>query len=140
MNTIAFSYDKENNTASCIISYNGMEFVGLATCHPEDLDFASERTGCAIAESRAKVKMWKYIKNGELAPILKTFKHLMSCMKNSKHFNPSSYEAKMIRSQIKQIENKIGETNVRIQLEKDFLKNYIKSKDDFYKKIRKGRT
>lgn len=140
MNTIAFSYSSEEHVASCIINYNNLEFIGIAECHPDDMDFASERTGCAIAEARARIQMLRYIRDGELKPTLKSYKHLMSCMKTSKYFDPTSYEAKMIRSTIKQLEEKLSNTKLLITREQADLKDYIKSKDDFYKRIRKART
>lgn len=136
MNTIAFSYDAENGVSSCIISYNGMEFVGIAQCHPEDMDFESERTGCTIAEWRARIQMLRYIRDGEIKPTLTAFKHTMDCMKTSKYFNPSSYEAKMIRNKIKQYENELHDTREDIKCLSEDLKTYINGKDKIYKKLR----
>lgn len=140
MNTIAFSYESNENVASCIINYKNMEFVGIAQCHPDDLDFASERTGCVIAESRARIQMLRYIRDGEIKPVLKSYKHLMNCMKSSKYFNPASYEAKMIRNQIKLLETELKEIKEHITNETEGLKYYISEKDKFYQKIRKARS
>ena len=48
------NYGYVNGSAVYIIEYNGYRFVGEATCHPDDLDFESERVGLTIAEARAK--------------------------------------------------------------------------------------
>lgn len=140
MNTMAFSYDAEENLASCIISYNGMEFVGIAQCHPDDFDFASERTGCTIAELRAHIKMLRYRRDGEITPTLKTFKHMMDCMKTSKKFNPKSYEAKMIRNKINQLEDELHEIKSDIKYFNNNLRTYINGKEEVYQKVRKART
>lgn len=140
MNTIAFSYNPEEMVASCIISYNNLEFVGTAQCHPEDEKFASERTGCTIAELRARLKMLKYMKNGQLKPILEAFKHTMSCMKMSKHFNTRSYEARMIRRKIKQYETDLENIQKEIEVCNNNLKTYIDGKDKIYKKLKQAKS
>ena len=75
-----------------------MAFTGVAYCHPDDLDFASERTGLFIAESRAIIKVLIFQRDHEIKPALATLNHLYSNMRTSKYYNPKSYEAKMIRS------------------------------------------
>ena len=140
MNTIAFSYNPEEMVASCIIMYHGMEFVGFAQCHPEDEDFASERTGCTIAELRARLQMLRYMRDGEIKPTLTAFKHTMDCMKTSKHFNPASYEAKMIKNKIKQYERELIDIKNEISYSSDNLKTYIDGKDKVYKKLRQARS
>ncbi len=136
---INFSYDATKGVSSCIIVDKDKTFIGLALCHPDDMDFMSEKTGCNIAESKARIEMLKY-KRDELKATIKTFKHFMSCIKNSKNYNPNSYETKMIRRQLRQLENQLATTKQEIATEKEALKEYIVLKDNFYKKIRKART
>jgi hypothetical protein len=47
-------YIDENNSY-CDLTYNNLTFTGVATCHPEDEDMKSERTGYFIAEMRANI-------------------------------------------------------------------------------------
>ena len=57
-------------------------------------------------------------------------------MQTSKYFNPKSYEAKMIRSQIKVLENDLAAINADLANERKNLKEYIDKKDILYKKLR----
>ena len=50
-----FNWDAETGTAACILSDGKKIFTGLAQCHPDDIDMASEKTGCEIAFKRAKI-------------------------------------------------------------------------------------
>lgn len=51
-----WSWDEESKTAVCILRDDkGRIFVGEATCHPNDYDMSSERTGCELAFRRAKL-------------------------------------------------------------------------------------
>ena len=95
-NNIEYGYI--NGSAVCIIIYNGYRFVGEATCHPDDLDFESERVGLTIAEARANLKVLRHMRDCEIKPQLKILNHLFSNIQSSTHFNNYSYETKMIRS------------------------------------------
>ena len=57
-------------------------------------------------------------------------------IKTSKHYNPNSYEAKMIRSQIRAIEKELATINNAIADEQKFIKDYINGKDKMYKRLR----
>ena len=132
------NYHFEFTTGESIytIVYDGQVFVGQSHCHPEDNDFMSERVGLTIAESRATIKVLKYIKRYEIIPQLKILKHLHTNMKTSKSHNPHSYEAMMLRSQIRVLENELAAINSEIATEKKFLKDYTEGKDKLYKRLR----
>lgn len=130
------NYDYTNGNAIYIIEYNGYRFVGEATCHPDDLDFESERVGLTLAESRANIKVLRHMRDCEVKPQLKILNHLYSNMKTSKYYNPNSYEAKMLRSQIRAIENELTTIKNGIADEQKFIKDYIEGKDKLYKKLR----
>jgi hypothetical protein len=91
-----FCYDEKLGLAGCSVIYKGLVFTGVATCHPDDRDFMSERTGCFIAESRALIKCKQHIKKNEIEPGLAALRQAMSCMKQGKNYNPNSYEAKSL--------------------------------------------
>ena len=130
------NYDYTNGNSIYIIEYNGYRFVGEAICHPDDLDFESERVGLTLAESRANIKVLRHMRDCEVKPQLKILNHLYSNMKTSKYYNPNSYEAKMLRSQIRAIENELTTIKNGIADEQKFIKDYIEGKDKLYKKLR----
>ena len=130
------NYGYVNGSAVYIIEYNGYRFVGEATCHPDDLDFESERVGLTLAESRANIKVLRHIRDCEIKPQLKILKHLYDNMRSSTHHNIYSYEAKMMRSQIRVIEKELATINNDIADEQKFIKDYIEGKDKLYKRLR----
>ena len=119
-----------------IITYNGYRFVGEATCHPDDMDFESERVGLTIAEARANIKVLLHMRDCEVKPQLKILKHLYDNMRSSTHHNAYSYEAKMMRSQIHVIERELATINNAIADEQKFIKDYIDGKEKMYKRLR----
>jgi len=130
------NYGYVNGSAVYIIEYNGYRFIGEATCHPDDLDFESERVGLTIAEARANIKVLRHMRDCEVKPQLKILNHLHNNMKTSKSYNPNSYEAKMLRSQIHAVENELATISNGIADEQKFLKDYINGKDKFYQRLR----
>lgn len=129
-------YGYVDGSAVYIITYNGYRFVGEATCHSDDMDFESERVGLTIAEARANIKVLRHMRDCEVKPQLKILNHLLSNMKTSKSYNPISYEAKMLRSQIRTIEKELATINNAIADEQKFIKDYVDGKDKMYKRLR----
>lgn len=113
---MSFKTDYKYNKGSAVytIRYNNIIFTGRATCHPEDMDFESARVGLTIAEARANTEVLRHIREYELKPQLKILNHLYANMKTSKHYNPKSYEAKMLRSQIRALEKELATLNNEI--------------------------
>lgn len=130
------TYEYNEGSAKCIINYNGLDFIGMAKCHPEDEDMESERVGMTIAETRASVKVISFIRDYEVKPQLKILNHLYANMRRSKYYNPNSYEAKMLRSQIRVIEKELATINNQIADERKFVKDYIDGKDKLYQRLR----
>ena len=120
----------------CTIKYKGKEFMGIANCHPDDMDFESERVGMTIAETRANIKVLCFMRDCEIKPQLKSLNHLYSNIKTSKYFNPNSYESKMLLKQIKSIKKELDIINNALVDERRFIKDYINGKDKLYKKLR----
>lgn len=133
---VEFHYNEKYGSSYFDIDYNGIHISANARCHPDDMDFSSERTGLTIAEARATVALLKAKRRYEIEPQLKILKHLYGNMTTSKHFNPKSYEAKMIRSQIRAIEKELATISNDIADEEKYLEEYIQKKDAFYKKMR----
>ena len=134
-NIIGFEYNPDTGMTCCYLEKDGIVTMGTAVCHIDDMEFASERTGGFIAESRANINMLRELRNRTKFS-LKPLKHLYSNMRTSKHFNPHSYEAKMIRSQIKALEREIEAYNADIKMEQQYLSDYIKNKELMYQKYR----
>lgn len=130
-----FTWDEETKTASCLLEEGGKTFIGMAHCHPEDEDFASEKTGCEIAFMRAKIKVLKNIRD-ELKISLKTLKDLYHSMNMSHRFNEKSYENKMLQRKTREINFDLDTTKEIIATEEQKLREYIEKKENFYKKTR----
>jgi hypothetical protein len=134
-----FQYDPETMESICILTSGNTSFVGKAQCHKDDADFASEKTGQTIAQFRATIKYFQHIKNNELKPKLNALKQLYYSMNRSKHFNPKSYEAKMLFRQIRLKEEDLEFCKNAIQKTKRYIKEYIDQKEQNYQLIRKKR-
>jgi hypothetical protein len=135
-----FEWKDECGCAYCTIKYRGETFIGAATCHKEDMDFMSERTGLFIAETRATIKLLKYIKKYELKPELKSLKYVYNVMTSNKNFNSKSTEARIMRKHIHMKEDEIEALNSYLKNGIEYLQEYIEGKDDFYKKVRAARA
>lgn len=134
-----FTWNEDAGIASCILAYNDRTFCGTASCHPDDQDFKNRTVGQDIAYRRAMIEYLYYVKEAELEPALKALKQLYYSMKHSTHFNPKSYENKMLQRQIKNYELDIENIKERITREKFQLRMYLAEKEGFYQAIRKLR-
>lgn len=91
-----FEWDEQNHQALCIIEDNkGRLFIGTATCHEDDIDMVSCRTGEEIAYRRAKIENLKTIK-ADLKLQISALNQLYYSMNTSKKFNSKSYENRML--------------------------------------------
>lgn len=135
-----FEWDEEIGSALCILTDGETTFVGIAQCSDEDNDMKSEKTGCTIALLRAEIKYYLHLKNNVFKPQLKALNQLYYSINKSKKFNEKSYENRMLQRQIRQQEYDLYLINEMLKDKKDYLKNYIQSKNEFYLKIRKNRN
>lgn len=131
-----FIWEPEIKSATCKIYYNKQTFIGTAFCHSADEDFCSEKTGSYIAELRADIKLLQYLRDCEYKPAYKALNHLYSSMKTNKNFNENSYESKRIRRELHRIKNLLAATTNELAELRLTLRVYIKTKDEFYNKIR----
>ena len=133
-----FSWDTESGTAVCILTDDKHRtFIGEATCHTNDFDMMSERTGCELAFRRAKLSYWRTVRDSEIKPALEALKHLYACMAHSTKFEANSYEARTIRKHIHQITFELTTIKELIASEYQGITDYIKGKDAVYNRIRK---
>lgn len=135
-----YDWDSENGIATCILSDGINIFLGTAQCHPDDKDFISEKTGMLIAEERAFIKSLQHYKNNEIKPELKALNQLYYSIKHSKKYNPKSYEAKMLKRQIKIKEMDLQEVKEMIYTHKGYINKFIADKDEFYERVRNNRA
>ena len=95
-----YKWDPETGEAIYKIEDKGYVFMSVARCHPDEKEYQRESVGIGIAEMRAKRNQLRYIRDNEIKPGLAALEHVFTNMKTSKHFNPRSYEARMIRRQV----------------------------------------
>ena len=131
-----FCWEPTLGQATCLIRYKDVEIIGSAQCHDDDEDFMSERTGMFIAESRANIALWQHMKNNEIKPQIQVLEHVMASWRNSKNYNPASFEAKSLRNQIKAKTRDYNELKHRIAMEQEYLRDYIKNKEIVHNKLR----
>lgn len=112
--------------------------AGIAQCHPDDADMMNARTGQEIAYRRAEIKAYCNFRDNTKTR-LSALNQLYYSMNRSKHFNPKSYESKMLQRQIRLLNDDLAAANEMIATLREDLRTYIKEKDNFYKAIRKNR-
>lgn len=135
---IHFNWDASSGEALCTIQEKDNFYYGTAVCASQDKDMMNEKTGCFIAEKRAKINMLKH-KKEELKIELKALKKYYYSMNTSKYFNETSYPIKRLKDHMLMIEIDIKEIKELISYEKGILNRYIKEKDNFYQQIRNNR-
>ena len=135
-----FEWVEELGQTTCVIEdKQGHIFVGTATCHDDDQDMKSRRTGEEIAYRRARIEQMKYIRD-EVKTELKALNQLYFSMKHSSHFNPKSYENKMLQRQIRGKNFDLDTIKEMLTTERENLKTLIQEKDKFYNQIRTHRN
>ena len=133
-----FTY--ENGYATCSVTDSlGRVFKGEAHCADEDRDFESALIGGTIAEMRAQIQAAKTYRD-DLKIKIQALKQYYYSIKNSKHFNPKSYEAKMLYRQMSLLNNDLEIAKHQLAVLKLNLYEYIRDKDEFHAKMRKSRT
>lgn len=136
MNNPTYCWNPEAGYAKCILYYKDLEFIGESHCHIEDRDMMSKLMGQNIAETRATLKILRFIRDHELRPQLNILNQLYYNMKNSKKFNNKSYEAKMLYKQIHLVEKNLNLVKEELNNVKSMLYRYIEQKEQEHKKLR----
>ena len=133
-----FEWDQESRSAICLITYENQSFVGTALCHPDDEDMCSEKVGCEIALRRARIELLKYYRN-KLKTEFQALRQVYHEMKQSKKFNPESYEVKKLLSSMNRLQFDFEFSKETLDEERKELRAYLAQKDSFYNKLRKKR-
>ena len=133
-------YNPNTGYAKTVLTYKNHTFVGEAHCHPFDIDHKSEYVGSELADSRALCKYLRFIRDNEIKPSLASLKQLYYSMKQSTHFNPKSYEAKMLNRQIRYREDDLEAVKNMIEQEKKHEYHLIRFSEQIYKKINNNKN
>lgn len=136
-----YTWDESTRTATCILirGKDGREYIGTATCHPDDEDMMSKMTGFSIATLRAELEELKDMRR-EIEITVKSYAHLYSIMSKSKKFNSESYEARTLRRKLYHAQEDLACMRESILDKKAEIKWYIDEKEKFYTTIRKNRA
>lgn len=135
-----FEWNANTGIATCIITYNNVNFIGQAHCHPDDADFQSELTGSFIAELRANIKCLKFMKNHEIRSQLVALNHTLGCIKMSQKYDPNCHAVKTLQRQIYLTTEELTTIKQQIATLEQELNTYIANKEKFYKSIRRARS
>lgn len=134
-----YLYDKDSGVSTYIIEYEGQYFTGIAHCAPEDADMQNEKTGINIAERRAIIKLFQYRRN-ELKHKLAALNQLYYSVNKSKKYDSHGYMENMLEHQRQQIQDELNLIKDTLKNEQQNLQQYLKNKDEFYKRIRANRN
>lgn len=133
-----FYFNPDDGSSLCVISTKSKTFVGTAQCTDTDRDMMSEKTGCEIAYHRAVIHALEDHVS-ELQNELMGLKKYYYSVNQSKYFDATGYMTNMLLSQMQQREDDIRTTKKMIKTEKEYLKQYMADKAEFYKKVRRIR-
>lgn len=133
-----YNYDPETGKSAFTYYYKNIPFTGSAAAHPDDIEFANQCTGLNIAEARATIKVYKFIRNFEIRPVLEALTALQRDYKARKYYKPDLYENKLLEQRIEELKNDLETTNNIIVDAQQFLKDYISNKEKIYAKLRDG--
>lgn len=133
-----FYFNPEDGSSLCVITTKSKTFVGTAQCADADRDMMSEKTGCEIAYHRAIIHALQDHLS-ELKNELMGLRKYYYSVNQSKYYDSTGYMSVMLKSQIQQREDDIDTTKKMIYSEKEYLKNFMTDKAEFYKKIRRNR-
>lgn len=135
-----FEWNEEIGQAYCVITdKKDRVFVGTATCHPDDVDMKSRRTGEEIAFRRARIESMRAVRS-DLQTELDALNQLYYSMKHSTRFNPKSYENIMLQRRIRATTFDLDTIKEMLATERENLRNLIQEKDKFYNQIRAHRN
>lgn len=131
-----YTWDQETGIATCrYIDKFNREFTGTAVCHPEDEDIKSWRSGYTIAEYRTRIALAK-AKNNDAKIAYEAVRQIYYSIKHSKNYNDDSYEAKMIKHQLKLRQEEVAQTKSDYKLLKADFRLYMRKKDELNQKYR----
>ena len=132
-----YDYNKETHVATCtmIDTDSNLSWRGCATCHPNDLDFESEKTGLWIAEYRALLKVSK-AERREVKIKLKEITDFYDSVKDCSSFEAGSYLARKLQARIGALTETLSDIDEDILNIKLTLERGIAAKEGLYQSLR----
>ena len=109
-------------------------FEGVCKLHEEDKENASKLKGYFIAEDRAWIKYYKYLRADE-KKVLKAFNSFIETYKNSKEYNEKDFLARKLRKERFLIMSRIKELTEAIEELQDIILKRIYFVPKKYKEI-----
>lgn len=113
------------------IEYNGKTYIGFSYLHPQDKDFQSEKIGKNIALSRARIYALQYEYNKAKIEAQIKRQMYLELGENSNAFMHKNMMKAVYRSEVLRKE---------LKFQKQYLKDYLNSQQDFIDKILKTRA
>ena len=135
---VDYSWNEEIGLSICFITVRDQVYMGMAQCHPDDMDMVSEKTGNNIAYHRAVIDMLR-AERDRLKIEAKALKEYYFALDHSPRFNRKSFEAKTLYRQIQMKDDDLANINDLIKATYHYIDQYINGKDEFYQKVRKQR-
>lgn len=136
---VKYTWDETTKTATAERMIEGLYVYGEATASKEDWDYANEYTGYHIAECRMDIDFAKQHIEYKLKPQVEILTHVLGTMKRSPRYNPDSYEAKRIYAERQNLLDDIEQFKSFIVATKEYINDYLKSKDDLYRRLEQGK-
>ena len=128
-------FDKNTGKSTVILSDRYGEYIGQAKLHPNDKKYASEFTGCSIAQARAQIKMLQKRRN-YLKIKLEAIKNLIKDIEINYPTPLDDYKLKRrFNLQIKNYTNEIVNINNSIKDIQIGIKKRIEIKDKLNKQL-----
>jgi hypothetical protein len=129
-----FDWNEELGLMTCKLFGKDGEFIGTATCHPEDEDFKSQLTGGFIAEMRADIAYLKHQRDNQLKPAIKELLHVLSILEAKKERSPEV--EKVIHRELKNKQEELKNMKQRLKESRIGLSNYLAAKEEYHNKLR----
>ena len=133
-----FIWDEKMGKATCILKHGNKTFIGEAQCNPVDRDFMTEKVGCTIAERRAYLVAYRYYRDLYME-IVSVLEHLYETMEQGWKEEKPNHQMVLLQREIIRYKTDLRTFRDSIKIQSKDLHQYIKGKEEFYKKIRKNR-
>lgn len=128
-----YFWNETFGVAECIIYRGRKRYIGRAYCHTVDEEYKSERIGKYIAFTRASIIMYKAILKEEAYPGYLALKHLKSSYEQSYRYNPSSFEARVMKKEYFKAKSDVEELQGLIRDAKKELAEYLELRKSYQK-------
>lgn len=122
---------------STSITVNGRTYFGWAYCHPEDMDFCSEKVGATIAHMRAIIEALKDQRDTAHTE-WKVLKKAYCDAYQNKEDNLD--EPNPFRTAVWQAENRYHRYQKEVKIARESLRDYLRNHEKALQSIRRQRS